>query len=51
MFPFLEADASVAYAPRGHVTGPYRDTKSAVIGSLDMSNSQMSALIGLNFKF
>jgi long-chain fatty acid transport protein len=51
MFPFLEADASVACAPRGHVTGPYRDTKSAVIGSLDMSNRQMSALIGLNFKF
>lgn len=51
MFPFLEADASVSYAPRGHVTGPYRDTKSAVIGSLDMSNSITSALIGLNFKF
>ena len=51
MFPFLEANASLSYAPREHLVGPYRDVRNAVIGSLDVSNSVTSALVGLNFKF
>ena len=54
VFPFLEANASFSYAPREHVTGPYRDinnAKSVIIGTVDVSNSVNSALIGLSFKF
>ena len=51
LFPFLEAETSVSYAPRGDVSGPYRDLKNAVLGSVDMSNRVVSGLIGLNFKF
>jgi long-chain fatty acid transport protein len=56
VFPFLEANASFSYAPREHVTGPYRDLDDAnhnhlIIGTVDVSNSVTSALIGLSFKF
>lgn len=51
MFPFLEANASFSYAPRQHLVGPYPDLNNVVVGSLDVSNSVTSALIGLNFKF
>lgn len=51
VFPFLEANASVSYAPREHVTGPYPDVANVVIGTVDVSNSVTSALVGLSFKF
>ena len=54
VFPFLEANSSFSYAPRGHVSGPFRDinnVRNAVIGTVDVSNSVTSALIGLSFKF
>jgi long-chain fatty acid transport protein len=51
VFPFLEANVSLSYAPREHVTGPYRDVTNVVLGSVDMSNSVTSALVGLSFKF
>lgn len=54
VFPFLEANASFSYAPREHVTGPFRDinnVKNVVVGTVDVSNSVTSALIGLSFKF
>jgi long-chain fatty acid transport protein len=54
VFPFLEANASFSYGPREHVTGPFRDinnVNNVIIGSVDVSNSVTSALIGLSFKF
>ncbi len=54
VFPFLEANASFSYAPREHVTGPYRDinnVNNVIVGSVEVSNSVTSALIGLSFKF
>jgi long-chain fatty acid transport protein len=54
LFPFLEANASFSYAPREHVTGPYRDINNVdnvVIGSVDVSNTVTSALVGLSFRF
>ena len=54
VFPFLEANTSLSYAPRGHVTGPFRDinnVRNVVIGTVDVSNRVTSALIGLSFKF
>jgi len=53
-FPFLEANTSFSYGPRGHVTGPFRDinnVRNVTIGTVDVSNSVTSALVGLSFKF
>ena len=51
MFPFLQANASLSYAPRQHLVGPYPDLNNVAVGTLDVSNRVTSALIGLNFKF
>jgi len=54
VFPFLEANASFSYAPREHVTGPFRDINNinnVIVGTVDVSNTVTSALIGLSFKF
>jgi long-chain fatty acid transport protein len=51
VFPFLQANTSVSYAPRQNVVGPYLSSSNAVLGTLDVSNQVTSALIGLSFKF
>lgn len=51
LFPFLSAEAAAYYVPRQHVVGPYPDLQNRVLGTLDESNTLMSALIGLNFHF
>ena len=51
LFPFLSAEAAAYYVPRQHVVGPYPDLQNKVLGTLDESNTLMSALIGLNFHF
>jgi len=51
LFPFLTAEAAAYYVPRSHVTGPFPNLQNVNQGALDESNTLMSALIGLNFKF
>ena len=51
IFPFLTAEAAAYYVPRQHVVGPFPDLDNVSHGSIDESNTLMSALIGLNFRF
>lgn len=49
-FPFLTAETSIYYVPREHVIGPF-PAPQGVAGTIDVSNSVTSLLIGLNFAF
>jgi long-chain fatty acid transport protein len=51
LFPFLSAEAAAYFVPRNHVVGPFPDLDNRVLGTLDESNTLISALIGLNFRF